>query len=163
VNNGTYQVHASRGQEPGQVEVHVKDVDIIYMLEGTTTFVTGGTMVGGKTTAPDEIRGSCVNGGETRTLTKGDVIIVPNFPHPQAGWYASRLYPRGRVMSLIPQAALPDSFPPYEAFRQNFGFVPAIFRAQSLLPRVIEAEAQIAGAVLLSPGALTRFRRKPSC
>jgi RNA polymerase sigma-70 factor (ECF subfamily) len=63
-------------------------------------------------------------------------------------------------MSLIPQAALPDSFPPYEAFRQNFGFVPAIFRAQSLLPRVIEAEAQIAGAVLLAPGALTRVQKE---
>ena len=82
VNNGTYQVHASRREEPGQIEVHVKDTDVIYMLEGTTTFVTGGTMVGGKTTAPDEIRGSTVNGGETRTLTKGDVIIVPNgTPH----------------------------------------------------------------------------------
>ena len=70
-----------RGAE-GQVEVHVKDTDIIYMLEGSTTFVTGGTMVGGKTTAPDEIRGSNVQGGETRTLTKGDVIIVPNgTPH----------------------------------------------------------------------------------
>ena len=57
VNNGTYQVHASRREEPAQVEVHVKDADIIYMLEGTTTFVTGGTIVGGKTTAPDEIRG----------------------------------------------------------------------------------------------------------
>src|SRR5438034_969452 len=63
-------------------------------------------------------------------------------------------------MSLIPQQALPDSFPPYEAFRQNFGFVPAIFRAQSLLPRVIEAEAQIAGAVLLAPGALTRVQKE---
>jgi RNA polymerase sigma-70 factor (ECF subfamily) len=63
-------------------------------------------------------------------------------------------------MSLIPQAALPDSFPPYEAFRQNFGFVPAIFRAQSLLPRVIEAEAQVAGAVLLAPGALTRVQKE---
>ena len=82
VNNGTYQVHASRREEPGQVEVHVKDADIIYMLEGTSTFVTGGSMVGGKTTAPDEIRGSSVNGGETRTLTKGDVIIVPKgTPH----------------------------------------------------------------------------------
>ena len=82
VNNGSYQVHASRREEPGQVEVHVKDADIIYMLEGTTTFVTGGTMVGGKTTAPDEIRGSTVQGGETRTLTKGDVIIVPKgTPH----------------------------------------------------------------------------------
>src|SRR5262249_9925875 len=63
-------------------------------------------------------------------------------------------------MSLIPQQALPASFPPYEAFRQNFGFVPAIFRAQSLLPRVIEAEAQIAGAVLLAPGALTRVQKE---
>ena len=82
INNGSYQVHASRREEAGQVEVHVKDADIIYMLEGTTTFVTGGTMVGGKTTAPDEIRGSNVQGGETRTLTKGDVIIVPKgTPH----------------------------------------------------------------------------------
>ena len=82
VNNGTYQVHASRREDAGQVEVHVKDTDIIYMLEGTTSFVTGGTMVGGKTTAPDEIRGSNVNGGETRTLMKGDVIIVPKgTPH----------------------------------------------------------------------------------
>ncbi len=52
LNNGSYQVHASRREEPGQVEVHVKDTDVIYMLEGSTTFVTGGTMVGGKTTAP---------------------------------------------------------------------------------------------------------------
>ena len=82
INNGSYQVHASRREEPGQVEVHVKDTDVVYMLEGTTTFVTGGTMVGGKTTAPDEIRGSNVQGGETRTLTKGDVIIVPKgTPH----------------------------------------------------------------------------------
>jgi len=82
VNNGTYQVHASRREDPGQVEVHVKDTDVIYMLEGTTTFVTGGAMVGGMTSAPDEIRGSSINGGETRTLTKGDVIIVPRgTPH----------------------------------------------------------------------------------
>jgi mannose-6-phosphate isomerase-like protein (cupin superfamily) len=82
LNNGSYQVHASRREEPGEVEVHVKDTDVIYMLEGSTTFVTGGTMVGGKTTAPDEIRGSNVEGGETRTLTKGDLIVVPNgTPH----------------------------------------------------------------------------------
>lgn len=82
LNNGSYQVHASRREEPGQVEVHVKDTDVIYMLEGSTTFVTGGRMIGGKTTAADEIRGSSVQGGETRTLTKGDVIVVPNgTPH----------------------------------------------------------------------------------
>jgi mannose-6-phosphate isomerase-like protein (cupin superfamily) len=82
VNHGNYMVHASRRDTEGQVEVHTRDADIIYMLEGSTTFVTGGTMVGGKTTAPDEIRGTSVQGGETRTLTKGDVMIVPKgTPH----------------------------------------------------------------------------------
>ena len=82
VNNGNYMVHASRRDAEGQVEVHVKDADIIYMLEGTTTFITGGEVVGGQTTAPDEIRGTSVRGGETRKLTKGDVIVVPKgTPH----------------------------------------------------------------------------------
>ena len=82
VNNGNYMVHASRRDTEGQVEVHVKDADIIYMLEGTTTFITGGEVVGGRTTAADEIRGTSVRGGESRTLTKGDVIVVPKgTPH----------------------------------------------------------------------------------
>jgi Cupin len=82
VNNGNYMVHASRRDTEGQVEVHVKDADIIYMLEGTTTFITGGEVVGGRTTAPDEIRGTSVRGGDTRKLAKGDVIIVPRgTPH----------------------------------------------------------------------------------
>jgi glc operon protein GlcG len=82
LNEGRYQIHASRREEPGQVEVHVKDTDIIYMLDGTTTFVTGGIVVGGKTTAPDELRGSSVQGGETRILSKGDVVVVPSgTPH----------------------------------------------------------------------------------
>jgi hypothetical protein len=42
VNNGNYMVHASRRDTEGQVEIHVKDADIIYMLDGSTTFVTGG-------------------------------------------------------------------------------------------------------------------------
>jgi uncharacterized cupin superfamily protein len=82
LNNGSYQVHASRREMPGEVEIHVKDTDIIYMLEGSTTFVTGGEIVGARTTAPDEIRGASVNGGESRVLTKGDVMVVPSgTPH----------------------------------------------------------------------------------
>jgi glc operon protein GlcG len=82
LKNDTYQIHASRREGAGQVEVHTKDTDIIYILEGTTTFATGGTVVGGKVTEPDEIRGSDVTGGETRTLRKGDVVVVPNgTPH----------------------------------------------------------------------------------
>ena len=38
---------------PGQVEVHDKETDILYIIEGQATIVTGGTMVGGRQTAPD--------------------------------------------------------------------------------------------------------------
>jgi hypothetical protein len=48
----------------------------------TATFVTGGTMGGGKNVEPEEIRGSSIDGGETRTIRPGDLIIVPNgTPH----------------------------------------------------------------------------------
>jgi glc operon protein GlcG len=77
-----YKVHASHREGPGVVEVHTRDTDIIYMLEGSATLVTGGTMVDGKNIEPEEIRGKDIRGGETRTISKGDVIIIPNgVPH----------------------------------------------------------------------------------
>jgi mannose-6-phosphate isomerase-like protein (cupin superfamily) len=77
-----YMIHTSRRVSPGVVEVHEHDTDLIYVLEGSAEFVTGGEMVGGKTIAPGEIRGTNVTGGETRMLAKGDVIVVPNgVPH----------------------------------------------------------------------------------
>ena len=82
VEKENYKVHASRREAAGQVEIHTKDTDIIYFLTGTATFVTGGTTLGSKTSAPEEIRGSSIDGGETHTLRPGDVIIVPNgTPH----------------------------------------------------------------------------------
>lgn len=77
-----YKVHASRREKPGQAEVHDRDTDIIYVLDGTATLVTGGTAVAAETTAPAERRGSAINGGTTRKLAKGDVIVVPHgTPH----------------------------------------------------------------------------------
>lgn len=82
VEQENYKVHASRRDAAGQVEVHTKDTDIIHVLTGTATLVTGGTIVGGKDTGPEEIRGTSVAGGETRTIRPGDVIIVPHgVPH----------------------------------------------------------------------------------
>ena len=40
--------------------------------------MTGGTAVETKPVAPDEIRGSSIQGGETRQIAEGDVIVVPN-------------------------------------------------------------------------------------
>lgn len=73
-----YKIHASRRDAPGQAEVHVRDTDIIYVLEGTATIVTGGQAVETKTTAPGEYRGPSIADGATRRLAKGDVIVIPN-------------------------------------------------------------------------------------
>jgi glc operon protein GlcG len=63
-------------------EIHTKDADIIYVLGGTATFVTGGAAVAPATTAPYELRGKAIDGGETRQLAKGDVVIVrAGVPH----------------------------------------------------------------------------------
>jgi len=77
-NDRNYMVHTSRRDKPGLAEIHALDTDIIYVLEGTATFVTGGTAVDAKEIAPNELRGSRIEGGVTRQLSKGEVIIVPN-------------------------------------------------------------------------------------
>lgn len=77
-----YKVHASHRDGPGMAEIHERDTDIVYVLEGTATLVTGGDAVDAKTTAPEEIRGAAIRGGSERRLIKGDVVIIPNgVPH----------------------------------------------------------------------------------
>ena len=73
---------ASRRVKPGMAEIHTKDADIVYVLDGAATLVTGGSAVDAKVTEPDELRGSSITGGEEHELKKGDVIIVPaGVPH----------------------------------------------------------------------------------
>jgi uncharacterized protein GlcG (DUF336 family)/quercetin dioxygenase-like cupin family protein len=77
-----YKVHASRREAAGQAEVHARDTDIIYVLEGTATVITGGEVVDGRQSAVDEIRGASIRGGQPQRLEKGDVFIVPQgLPH----------------------------------------------------------------------------------
>ena len=85
-NGRTYQVHTSRRDQAGMVEVHTQDTDLLYVLSGHATLVTGGTMVGGKETGPGELRGSEIEGGVTRSIAKGDVVVIPaGTPH----WFKS--------------------------------------------------------------------------
>src|SRR5215469_10133920 len=66
----------------GQVEVHDKESDVIYVVDGEATLVTGGKMVGGKVTAPGQSRGTDIEGGHAQRLSKGDVIVIPaGIPH----------------------------------------------------------------------------------
>ena len=66
----------------GEVEVHERTNHIFIIIEGEATFVTGGTLVGAKQTAPGQTRAPNVEGGTTYHLIKGDVITVPaKTPH----------------------------------------------------------------------------------
>lgn len=77
VEQFNYKVHASRRTEPGQAEVHRKDTDIIYVLEGSAVLVTGGEALDPRETAPEEIRGRSIAGGTERRIASGDLVIVP--------------------------------------------------------------------------------------
>lgn len=75
-------VSGSHRDKPGNVEVHDHETDVIYMVDGDATFVTGGKMIGGKDTKPGQHLGTSIEGGETHHLAKGDVIVVPaGTPH----------------------------------------------------------------------------------
>jgi mannose-6-phosphate isomerase-like protein (cupin superfamily) len=66
----------------GEVEVHEKTNHVFIIVEGEATFVTGGTLVSPRDTAPGQRRAASVQGGEVRHLSKGDVITIPaKTPH----------------------------------------------------------------------------------
>jgi mannose-6-phosphate isomerase-like protein (cupin superfamily) len=66
----------------GEVEVHEKTNHVFIITEGEATFVTGGTLVEPRQTAPGQTRAKDIRGGTTYHLSKGDVITVPaKTPH----------------------------------------------------------------------------------
>ncbi len=82
LDHGAYRVMAIGREKTGQSEIHLKDTDVVYFVDGTATLVTGGKLIDGKPTTPDEVRGTAVEGGEKRDLKAGDVITIPNgMPH----------------------------------------------------------------------------------
>ena len=73
---------ARRESSRGQAELHEKQADLIVVQSGQATIVVGGRILNGKTTAPNEIRGTSIEGGERQPLNAGDVLHVPvKTPH----------------------------------------------------------------------------------
>jgi mannose-6-phosphate isomerase-like protein (cupin superfamily) len=75
-------VRGSHRTGPGEVEVHEKETDVIYVIDGQATFITGGTIVGAKTASPGQLLGTDIRNGRSHQLGNGDVIVVPaGTPH----------------------------------------------------------------------------------
>ena len=79
---GTHLVQLSYREASGEAEVHERVTDVFLIQSGKATLVTGGKVVGGKTTAPGEIRGASITGGQSKPLGPGDVVNIPaGTPH----------------------------------------------------------------------------------
>jgi quercetin dioxygenase-like cupin family protein len=82
LQTNNYKIMAGRRSGPGTVEIHEKDTDIFYIVDGTATFITGGKANEVKEKSPGEFGAKEILGGEVRHLAKGDVIVIPNgVPH----------------------------------------------------------------------------------
>jgi mannose-6-phosphate isomerase-like protein (cupin superfamily) len=68
--------------QDGKAELHEKVADFFVVLDGTATLVTGGKIINGAPSAPGEVRGDSVQGGQETKLKKGDIAHIPaNTPH----------------------------------------------------------------------------------
>ena len=76
LNGPDFLVQGSHRDKPGNAELHVKETDVLYIIEGDATFVTGGTIIGRHEVRPEQIGGSGIEGGKTFHLKKGDVITI---------------------------------------------------------------------------------------
>lgn len=69
-------------KKPGRPAVHPAEAEYAIVLEGAGTLVSGGALADPATRNPGLVEGSRIEGGTTRTLSPGDVILVPaGVPH----------------------------------------------------------------------------------
>jgi len=90
-SHGSYMVETAKRDKPGGAEVHLMDTDVTYIIKGSATITTGGTVVDVNPNSPSrpgnphpeyEIRGAKIVGGQTFRLSAGDSIVIPKgVPH----------------------------------------------------------------------------------
>jgi mannose-6-phosphate isomerase-like protein (cupin superfamily) len=79
---GNHLTMLARREGDGTAEIHETQVDFFFVQSGTATLVYGGEVPGARTTAPGELRGPAVKGGERKALNPGDVVHIPaRVPH----------------------------------------------------------------------------------
>jgi mannose-6-phosphate isomerase-like protein (cupin superfamily) len=79
---GNHLAMIAHREADGEAELHETQADVFVVQAGEATLVVGGDMVGGKTTAPGEVRGPSIKGGERRPIGTGDIVHIPaKIPH----------------------------------------------------------------------------------
>lgn len=79
---GNHSMSVVHREGNGEAEFHETQSDIIIIRSGDASIIIGGTIPDGKKTAPNEIRGSKIDGGQKEQLHPGDVVHIPvKTPH----------------------------------------------------------------------------------
>jgi mannose-6-phosphate isomerase-like protein (cupin superfamily) len=79
---GTHSLALSVRTKSGGGEAHAHYDDIMMVVDGAATEITGGAVVDAQTGADGETRGSSVAGGHPQPIAKGDIIhILAGTPH----------------------------------------------------------------------------------
>ena len=82
VNTDSHRVNVVKRTAPQGAIAHDVGTEVHYIIEGTATLVTGGTIVRPAAGAAAE---ATIRDGVTRTVHKGDIVLVPvKTPH----WYS---------------------------------------------------------------------------
>jgi len=67
---------------PGRPAVHVAEAEYFTVVQGAGTLVSGGRMKNPRQVNPGFIDGDVIEGGTTRPLVAGDVVLIPaGTPH----------------------------------------------------------------------------------
>ena len=74
---GNHSMMVAHREGDGEAEVHQTQADVFIVQGGEATLVVGGQLVGGKTTAPGEVRGPSIEGGVKKRLGAGDIVHIP--------------------------------------------------------------------------------------
>ncbi len=79
---GSYNGHLEYRASVGPAAVHETEAEIFYVIDGSATMVTGGKLINETRPNPTNLSGTGIEGGTSRTIAKGDFILVPEkTPH----------------------------------------------------------------------------------
>jgi len=74
---GTYNVGLEYRAVVGPASVHEQEAELFYVIDGSATLVTGGTLVKENRTNPSNLSGTAIEGGQSRKIAKGDFVMIP--------------------------------------------------------------------------------------
>jgi mannose-6-phosphate isomerase-like protein (cupin superfamily) len=79
---GTHAIRLSERTVDGGAEIHAHFDDVMLVIEGKATLITGGTVIDPHTNADGETHGSGIKDGVTQVISAGDWVHVPaGVPH----------------------------------------------------------------------------------